>query len=280
MPPFENCFWRLFYQFLEFNSRWLAERTPTFSAFQINLKFNERVLATGTAFFTSVGTRVLLITNKHNVTGRNPQTGKYLDKKFGDTPNIMSVLIPITSQKDEGFICSHWQWFHIPLYLNDHEEKPAWVAHPDSLVDVVGFKFNPSEVNIKNLVLPADGANLPMEVCNRVNVIGYPFGVSTDNFPIWSTGYIASEPAIDVNGKPLMYIDSRTRQGQSGSPVVRFFHPGETVHIDGKSYMAKKPQVYLLGIYSGRIHHESDIGMVWKKRAIIELFNFAEKTEI
>lgn len=252
----------------------------TFSAFQINLKFDDKVLATGTAFFTSVGKRVLLVTNKHNVTGKNPQTEEHLDKKFGDVPNAMSVLIPITSQKDEGFVCENWRWFHIPLYVDGDEEKPAWVEHPDKQVDLVGFKFNPREVNIKNLILPADGTDLAMQVCNRVNVIGYPFGVSTDNFPIWSTGYIASEPAIDVNEKPLMYIDSRTRQGQSGAPVVRFFHPGETVHIDGKSYMAKQPQVYLLGIYSGRIHCESDIGMVWKKRAIIELFESVEKTEI
>ncbi|MDO9067987.1 MAG: serine protease [Deltaproteobacteria bacterium] len=251
----------------------------TFSAFQIDLKFNDIVLATGTAFFTSAGKRVLLVTNKHNVTGRNSETGECLEKHAA-VPNIMSVLIPITSPKKEGFICSHWQRYDIPLYINGDEERPAWVEHPDSLVDLVGFKFNPPEINIKNLVLPADGTDLPMQVCNRVNVIGYPFGVSTDNFPIWSTGYIASEPTIDVNGKPLLYIDSRTRQGQSGSPVVRFFHPGETVYMDGNSYMAKKPQVYLLGIYSGRIRRESDIGMVWKKKAIIELFESAENTKI
>lgn len=192
----------------------------TFSAFQINLKFDEKVIATGTAFFTSAGKRVLLVTNKHNVTGRNSQTGEYLDKKYGDVPNVMSVLIPITKPKDKGFICSHWQWYNIPLYINGDEEKPAWVEHPDSMVDLVGFKFKPQEVNIKNLVLPADDTDLPLQISNRVNVIGYPFGISTDNFPIWCTGYVASEPAIDIKGKPLMYIDSRTRQGQSGSPVI------------------------------------------------------------
>lgn len=251
----------------------------SFAVFQIDLKRGDLVLASGTAFFTSVDHRVLLITNKHNVTGRNTETGECLDKKHAAIPNNMSVLIPITSSKEEGFQCSHWQYFNIPLYKDEREEEPAWVEHPDPSVDLVGFKFLPKEVNIKNLVLPADGTDLPMEVTNKVNVIGYPFGVSTDNFPIWSTGYVASEPAIDVNDKPLMYIDSRTRKGNSGSPVVRFFHPGDTVHIDGKSYQAKKPQVYLLGIYSGRIHPESDIGMVWKKRAILELFESAIKTE-
>ena len=251
----------------------------SFSAFQVELKRDDIVLATGTAFFTSVGNRKLLVTNKHIVTGRNTETGECLDKKNAAIPNVMSVLIPITSSKDEGFTCSHWKPFDIPLYVDGDEEKPVWDGHPDLSVDLVGFKFTPSEVNINNLVLPADDPELPMEVCNRVNVIGYPFGVSTDNFPIWSTGYIASEPAIDINQKPLMYIDSRTRKGNSGSPVVRFFHPGETVHINGNSNVAQKPQVYLLGIYSGRIHPESDIGMVWKKRAIVELFESAVQRE-
>ena len=251
----------------------------SFAAFQIDLKFDAIVLAKGTAFFSSVGNRTLLLTNKHNVTGRNVQTGKCLDKKNAAIPNLMSVLIPITKAYGDGFICSHWQRYDIPLYVDNDEEKPAWVEHPDPIVDLVGFKFSPPEVNLKNLVLPAEDTNFPLNVCNRVNVIGYPFGVSTDNFPIWSTGYIASEPAIDINGKPLMYIDSRTRSGQSGSPVVRFFHPGETVSVYGKPYVAKKPQAFLLGIYSGRINTESDIGMVWKTRAIHELFEAAEKSE-
>jgi hypothetical protein len=251
----------------------------SFAAFQIDLKRDDIVLATGTAFFSSVGSRVLLITNKHNVTGRNTETGECLYTKHLAIPNNMSVLIPVTSSKDEGFQCSHWQSFNIPLYVEGDEEKPAWVEHPDPSVDLVGFKFTPREINIKNLVLPADGTDLPMEVSNRINVLGYPFGVSTDNFPIWNTGYIASEPAIDINQKPLMYIDSRTRKGNSGSPVIRFFNPGDTVHIDGKSYVAQKPQVYLLRIYSGRIRPDSDIGMVWKKRAIVELFESAIRTD-
>lgn len=252
----------------------------SFAAFQVDLIFGSEVLATGTAFFSSVGKRTLLLTNKHNVTGRNTETGECLDKKHAAIPNLMSVLIPITKAHGEGFICSHWQRYNIPLYIDGDLGKPAWIEHPDCLIDLVGFKFSPPEVNLKNLVLPADGTDLPMQLCSRVNVIGYPFGVSTDNFPLWSTGYIASEPAIDINGKPLMYIDSRTRKGQSGSPVVRFFHPGEMMTVDGNSYIANAPQVYLLGIYSGRVHPESDIGMVWKKKAILELFEVVEKNEI
>jgi hypothetical protein len=251
----------------------------SFAAFQIELKFDDMVLATGTAFFASSGNRRLLVTNKHNVTGRNIQTGDCLDTKNAAIPNNLGVLIPITKKHKKGFTCADWQRFSIPLYPEDKGGSPAWVEHPDPLVDLVGFKFAPKEINIERLVLPADGYDIPVNLCSSVNIIGYPFGVSTDNFPLWITGHIASEPAIDINGRPLMYIDSRTRQGQSGSPVVKFYNPGESVHIDGKTYQAKQPQVYLLGIYSGRVHPESDIGMVWKKSAIRELFAVAEKNE-
>ena len=128
----------------------------SFAAFQIILKFNEVELASGTAFFAGVGNRALLVTNKHNVLGRNIRTGECLDKKNVTVPNVMSVLIPITSQKDQGFICSTRQWYHIPLY-NEVDNSPAWVEHPDPTVDVVGFKFRPPEITLKHLVLPADG---------------------------------------------------------------------------------------------------------------------------
>ncbi len=253
--------------------------TSSFGVFQIIMKYQGKELACGTAFFAGAGNRALLVTNKHNVLGRNILTGECLDKKYASVPDEVSVLIPLTQEKGEGFTCSSWQWYSIPLYLGPDNTGPAWVEHPDPEVDLVGFKFRPPEITMKNLVFPADGPDLPLQVCNRVNVIGFPFGLSTDNFPIWSTGYTASEPAIDVNDKPLMYIDCRTRQGQSGSPVVRVFHPGETVSMDGKTFMAKQQQVYLLGIYSGRVNPQSDIGMVWKKRAIVELFAEAQKAE-
>lgn len=251
----------------------------SFAAFQIDLKFDATVLATGTAFFSSVGKNTLLLTNKHNVTGRDTITGECLSKNAA-IPNLMSVLIPVTNKSGAGFNCSGWQRYDIPLYIDNDSEKPAWIEHPDRLIDLVGFKFSPPEITIQNLVLPADGVDLEIQITNKLNVIGYPFGVSTDNFPIWNTGYVASEPVIDVNGKPLMYIDSRTRKGQSGSPVVRFFHTGDMVTEAGKTYMARAPQVYLLGIYSGRVHPDSDIGMVWKKKAIVELFKTAYRIEI
>ena len=103
----------------------------------------------------------------------------------------------------------------------------------------------------------------------KVEVIGFPYGFNVSEYtneysPIWTSGFIASEPEINYEGKPVFLIDSRTREGNSGSPV---FIMNE--HNNNFEYK-------FLGIYSGRISKESDIGKVWKKQAIIELLNYVD----
>jgi hypothetical protein len=49
-------------------------------------------------------------------------------------------------------------------------------------------------------------------------------------FALWATGFIASEPDVDINGQPVMYVDCRSRPGQSGSPVLAY-RWGGTAHM-------------------------------------------------
>jgi hypothetical protein len=88
--------------------------------------------------------------------------------------------------------------------------------------------------------------------------------------PIWATGFIASEPDVDYNALPLFLIDCRSRPGQSGSPVVAY-RSGAVTTKTGAAMFAGPPRYRLLGIYSGRINDQSDVGMVWKVSAIQEL---------
>jgi len=66
------------------------------------------------------------------------------------------------------------------------------------------------------------------QVSDRVSIVGFPLGLTVSEnethwhkeyFPIWKTGYIASEPSINFESKPIFLIDSRTKEGNSGSPV-------------------------------------------------------------
>lgn len=88
---------------------------------------------------------------------------------------------------------------------------------------------------------------------------------------IWTRGAIATEPEADFGGLPRFLIDSRTRPGQSGSPVLFYSAAGLVPTRDGGSAMYSGPVTKLLGVYSGRINGQSDLGFVWKTRVIREI---------
>jgi hypothetical protein len=82
---------------------------------------------------------------------------------------------------------------------------------------------------------------------------------------------MASEPQVDFNDLPIFLIDCRSRQGQSGSAVLAYRSGGMVAMADGGSAAFDGPVWKFLGIYSGRINRESDLGIVWKASAIHEL---------
>lgn len=105
-----------------------------------------------------------------------------------------------------------------------------------------------------------------------VSVVGFPFGrAAGGSLAIWATGFIASEPGIDQDQLPLFFVDCRTRPGQSGSAVIAYRNGGAVSMENGSTAVRTGVMCRFLGIYSGRINAESDIGMVWKAAAIKEL---------
>lgn len=78
--------------------------------------------------------------------------------------------------------------------------------------------------------------------------------------------------------KPVFLIDCRTRAGQSGSPVLAF-RTGAYRKQDGNRAMtslsATETAWEFLGVYSGRVNKESDLGRVWHVSALGELLDAA-----
>jgi hypothetical protein len=76
-------------------------------------------------------------------------------------------------------------------------------------------------------------------ITQQLSIVGYPFGrTGGGGFPIWVQGWIATEPSIDFDALPCFLIDSRTRPGQSGSPVVFFSTGGMIQMSDGATAIA------------------------------------------
>jgi hypothetical protein len=107
-------------------------------------------------------------------------------------------------------------------------------------------------------------------------VVGYPYGLQSGiDLPLWIRGTISSEPAFYWRSKlgqelPLFLVDGRTREGQSGAPVI-FFRPPNTLFLTPERTISYTigTQSKLLGVYSGRAYAEdgsgsSDLGFCWR----------------
>lgn len=233
----------------------------------IRMYFGSTPLASGTCFFVMSSDGPVLVTNRHNFTGRNNLTGEVLHKQGGIPDHAVVTL--------HGPEEVH---YHIDLVDHATPELTAWIEHPTlgSKADIVALPVK----EMTNIIGETNSVSLEndwhrWDVGSELHVIGYPYGQIGGPFPIWSKGFIASEPDIDIADLPIFLVDCRSRPGQSGSPVFARFRAGEVVKHKGKDYQAKQPVSYFVGAYSGRLRSDSDLGLVWKRRCIEELVNHA-----
>lgn len=238
---------------------------PSVQSLLIEMQVNGQGLSTGTAFVIQVASGAFLVTNRHNVTGRHQETGVPLSPTGG----IPTHLVVVHNRKGH---LGHWVLKTEPLYAGATQR---WREHPTlgsqadfvalqlmDLADVELFPYDPGNPGPSIFVGPADS----------VSVIGFPFGVTAGGaFGVWATGFLASEPDVDFNSLPIQLIDCRSREGQSGSPVIAYRSGGSVPMIGGGSSTYGGAVSRFIGIYSGRINKESDLGIVWKASAIHQL---------
>jgi hypothetical protein len=229
----------------------------------LQIETEAKEYATGTGFCVRQGDRLFLITNWHNLSGRDPATGKYMP---GNTRDPVAIQIFFHASKNLG------SWFSQILPLKNADGTRTWLEHPNGrAVDVAALPLDPTpEVRIFELDPKLAAADLYLTPSETVSIIGFPFGKTASHlYPIWKTGHIASEIDLDFEGKPVFLVDATTRPGMSGSPVmaVRFGlrRTSKGIFFDGATVRR------FLGIYSGRIHDKSEIAMVWKPHVIQEV---------
>ena len=215
----------------------------------------------------------LLFTNRHVVTGSNVFT----NENFG-FPDSLQIF-----HHKCGDIGKHVQKIQL-LYT---EDRPVWFEHPLlkheadfvalPLTDLDGVELysydviqNTFQENLSEVFPP-----LAIGPSDSVSIVGFPFGKSSqDGFPIWVNGFLATELESTYMDKPIVLVDSRTREGQSGSPVVAYRPAGAPIRgVDRSMSIGNGAYGLLLGIYSGRINKDSDIGMIWKVSALVELID-------
>ncbi len=116
---------------------------------------------------------------------------------------------------------------------------------------------------------------LRVDVSVECFVLGYPVGLDVGKTPVWKRASIASEPDWDFDNLPIFLIDSGTKQGMSGSPVVIFSGGGTYIDANGNTVLGGGAIFKFLGVYSGRSERKKigdcRLGNVWKEKAIIKL---------
>lgn len=240
---------------------------PSLLSLMLTMYWQGNKLATGTGFVVGSGDNRFLISNRHNLSGRHPKTNEIMHSR-GVTPDSVSILYLDVSGKQL------WREISAPV-LDSSDETPLWFEHPTlgPQVDVVALKLSlPEEAGLipYDIAKPQDDPVL--WVGEDLFVVGFPFGQSYHRgMGIWTRASVATEPSVYYNGLPMFLVDARTRQGQSGSPVL--LRPGmrPVKMTSGDTRTSEMTDYYLAGVYSGRINEDSDIGYVWRTSVIIDI---------
>jgi hypothetical protein len=237
----------------------------------IDLHFNEQPLSKGTAFTWERDNKHYLITNWHNVSGRDPNTDKHLSTTAAE-PNILYGLF---NTKGKNIGDKHQLGFR----LREDSGEANWLVHPTHKrkIDVVGIPLTGDLVSSIHFysINKMGSPDLLVGIGMDVFVLGYPFGPGKTGLPVWKRGSIASEPDLVPHVENYLLVDTASRPGMSGSPVILRTYG---THISrGEITLTPGPANKFIGVYSGRLHTQdpldAQIGMVWSATFIDEIID-------
>jgi hypothetical protein len=245
------------------------------AAVPIEQIFNGQIFSHATAFVWKNGNNHFLITNWHVVSGRNSETGENLD--HGRRPDMLNARFNLRAP--------NFGKREIAITIRDGDDHPLWFVHPvrGHGVDVVAIPLlydgNEPDFNmypINSLATESVALLVGMDVF----ILGYPFGVAPPALPVWKRGSVASEPDLAHLGVGRLLVDTSSRKGMSGSPVVR---RRWTVGQLGGPEVEGQPLTTLIGVYSGRLHtnnpDDAQIGIVWPVSFIDEIIDGRKRDE-
>jgi|SRR6185437_15277654 len=238
----------------------------TLTAIPLEQYFNDTPLGHATGFLWDLQDKYYLVTNWHVLSAKDFFTQRNLRPDAG-RPNVLRARFQIPGQ----FQTQEWR-----IAVRDEQDAPLWLIHPASRVDVAVLPFavgqNPI-VGLYPLNVLADDP-LAIGIGMEVFILGFPFKIAPPAFPVWKRGSIASEPELARIGGGYMHVDTASRPGMSGAPVIRR-SVGTHFLTDGSTLTDLKYKTRFLGVYSGRVPadhpYEAQIGLVWDASYIYEI---------
>jgi hypothetical protein len=221
-------------------------------------------LGSATGFIIRSKSQNYLVTNYHVVTNKKPINNEWLDSREPVSPNRIAIM-------------------HNGLKLGDHIVKferlisttgdTLWHRNKigNEMVDVIELPLKDTQnITVYPVNYASSFDSLIISPTDRVFIPGFPLGMqSSPFFPIWKSGFIASEPDIDQEGKPIVWIDDVPFPGMSGSPVYLItkdltFKNGSSATIVGA------PNTFFMGVFS---HGTAVYGALWKSTFLKKIFD-------
>jgi hypothetical protein len=111
------------------------------------------------------------------------------------------------------------------IKIRDDSGRPLWLIYPgrDRRIDVVALPLPMSDDDPVMTMCPINTLTSPplrIRIGMDVFILGYPFGAAPPAFPVWKRGSIASEPDLVRLTTGYYLVDTASRPGMSGAPVI------------------------------------------------------------
>lgn len=229
--------------------------------------FDTQYLGSATGFIIKSKTQNYLITNWHVASNKDPNTKQWINPKLQIAPNKIKILqnsktLGNYSIKEEELTTKNGTKLFTEFNIGNTIVDVVAIPIKDTVIDVKIYPVNYDKTPDSIVVMPTD----------RVFVLGFPKGFkSAPALPIWKSGLIASEPDIDQEGKPIIWIDILGYGGMSGSPVYLItdkikYKNGSSSNLIGGT------ETFFMGVFS---HGQFDIstGALWKSTYLKSLLH-------
>jgi len=242
----------------------------TLTAVPLTLLCKESEIGVATGFFYMCDGYIYLVSNWHVMSGRNTYTGQAV-RPDAALPDKLLVQVHGDFSKNET------REFKLKLCQDD--ETPIWRQHRRGQdIDVAVLRCGkalPGKCVAHTLPMKSDIPDMALKIGMETFVLGFPKGITSNKiFPVWKRASVATEPAIDHNGLPLFLVDTATRDGMSGAPVLLRTSGGYQTESNNRNVVVGVSTKFI-GVYSGR-HNAADefgaqLGRVWRRTVIDEI---------
>jgi Trypsin-like peptidase domain len=233
------------------------------TSLRLTVRHDNVDIGNATGFVLQKGQHYYLITNRHVVLSCAE------DKDTNDVGGWLCANVLVILHNRANHL---GQWLPVQENLYDEHNSKRWLEHPilGSSADLVALPLSRTEgVGFYPLDLDLEKTEMVLAPGEPVSVVGFPFGMAqAGGLAVWKSGTLASDPDVDVDGKPKFLLDITARASMSGSPV--YARPVGMYQAKVNEFRGGSATKFL-GVFAEQ-SLGLEIGAVWKAKVVRSLY--------